>query len=357
MKNSILLLAGCIFSSIAIAQPIITSVSTPLQGNSFTETNVIIGTANEGLAGANQTWNFSFAIDTGSAVTLNFISPEGVFGANNFPTSNLVLQYTDIQGDGYVFLRNQSDKLEVMGISANTQGIEYVSTNLNPKTVYSFPVQFNSTESDTYRSVSNVNFQGALVNQKVSGSLTYQVDGYGTLITSSGTYNNVLRIKNTDNNTDSTDVTIAGFPVSSDVTTTSLVSYDYVYVQNGASYSLFNISTSTVTTADTIITTVSAVRRTPDINNSIKNNTPNTNFLLFPNPTEGKFIMNISGNPNEMQTVNVSDVSGRIAKIWNIGANPSNDIQEFDITELPSGIYFVSLANSSGITSKKIVKE
>ena len=68
----------------------------------------------------------------------------------------------------------------------------------NSKQMYKFPLAMNETLSDTFNGTATVS--GYSLTR--SGSTNGTVDGYGTLITPSGTYTNVLRIKTNQTSTD-----------------------------------------------------------------------------------------------------------------------------------------------------------
>ena len=89
--------------------------------------------------------------------------------------------------------------------------------------------------------------------------------------------------------------------------------------------------------------------------------TPETIFdgelKIVPIPTKG--IANISFNCpyQELSQINVLDISGRIVLKQNIEMQPSMNIIEIDLTNLPPGVYFVKIDNPHFSTPVKILKE
>ena len=69
---------------------------------------------------------------------------------------------------------------------------------------------------------------------------------------------------------------------------------------------------------------------------------------IYPNPIENSF--QIQTNGFVVNSVNIFDINGRNIKSFQ---NTNN----FDITELPSGIYFVEISNDEMKTTQKIIKK
>lgn len=78
-------------------------------------------------------------------------------------------------------------------------------------------------------------------------------------------------------------------------------------------------------------------------------------FDIYPNPASQKVYLNfnILGDISNTK-MTISDISGRIHKSLSVSQNQY--VQEFDITNLPIGVYFVNLINENGlIKSRKLV--
>lgn len=91
----------------------------------------------------------------------------------------------------------------------------------------------------------------------------------------------------------------------------------------------------TATAADTLL----SVEEVVSIENAV---------TIYPNPVENSF--QIQTNGFTVNSVNIFDINGRNIKSFQ---NTNN----FDITELPSGIYFVEISNDEMKTTQKIIKK
>lgn len=79
----------------------------------------------------------------------------------------------------------------------------------------------------------------------------------------------------------------------------------------------------------------------------------NDNFIssinIFPNPV--KSILNISNTKNiEIKNISITDINGRIVK------NTSDLITEINVSDLYSGVYFITIESAEGKTTEKFIK-
>ena len=72
------------------------------------------------------------------------------------------------------------------------------------------------------------------------------------------------------------------------------------------------------------------------------------NIELFPNPTKGVFSLKTS--ENKILNVTIMDLSGK--ELMNVSSNYS----QIDISNFPSGIYFLAITTEEGFATKKIIK-
>ncbi len=73
---------------------------------------------------------------------------------------------------------------------------------------------------------------------------------------------------------------------------------------------------------------------------------------LYPNPTTGKFSVTFSRALN-LAEVSITDLNG---KTLNTFKGNGHKI-DFDLSILPSGVYFIKVKDGSSVISKKVVKQ
>ncbi|MEZ4839213.1 T9SS type A sorting domain-containing protein [Flavobacterium sp.] len=76
-----------------------------------------------------------------------------------------------------------------------------------------------------------------------------------------------------------------------------------------------------------------------------------SNLKIYPNPTNG--MINLSSSTTLINTVSVTDLNGRIVKFFNLSGISQT---ELNVSELTSGMYFVSVETDLGKGTTKIVK-
>jgi hypothetical protein len=75
------------------------------------------------------------------------------------------------------------------------------------------------------------------------------------------------------------------------------------------------------------------------------------NVTIYPNPTGGILHVNLSGYKSEVIAVNVINPVGKIVKTGEILSSSS----EFNLSDLPKGLYFVELRNGTHKSTTKIL--
>src|ERR1700741_4920579 len=185
MKTKLLTIVCCASASImsVCAQPIIQNGSNvPAVG--FTA--VVSGAGNTvapGTGGANITWDLS-GLSPSELGAIEFVTPSTTPYFSTFPSSNLCIKITPTGSSVSIY---QYDKVTATrwdqianSYAGPGTGKDYTA---NPESFLKFPFQYNESFIDTFQSTS-----GGV------SSVTITYDGYGTLKTPFGTYNNVVRV-------------------------------------------------------------------------------------------------------------------------------------------------------------------
>jgi hypothetical protein len=114
-----------------------------------------------------------------------------------------------------------------------------------------------------------------------------------------------------------------------------------------AIYFDFNAPVITNTTLNTLNDLLSSVEEKAVIENG--------DVTLFPNPTATVLNVVINSKVNNTAVVNVLDLSGKVLKTKQASVNEGKTMLQEDVSELPSGIYFVQVKCNESMVTKKLV--
>jgi hypothetical protein len=179
-----------VFISVLIAAkaqgPTLTSSSAPQIGDLYTMQAVYVEGASPGSSGANQVWDYSSIIDSGTTFSESVVSPSGTPYAASFPGANIAL--SNNSGDtayGYETLSNNS--LTYLGNYISAAG--FINYNV-PRVLFQYPLSYTDSYTNPF---AGTTFNG----DSITGTDSIVADGYGTLRLPSHTYSNVLRLRYT----------------------------------------------------------------------------------------------------------------------------------------------------------------
>jgi Secretion system C-terminal sorting domain len=291
----------------AFAQPIVDFSSFNSNGSGTAYSANPIGII-AGSAGANQTWDYSAVnlITTGPITTT--VVTTAPF-ASSFPQANY-FEKTNFNGTiYYIIAKNTANaKLEFLAFVTDTSIL--VNFSPNPQTQFEFPLSYNQTISDSY---------ALSTDPTVNNFFTIQYDGYGTLITPFGTYNNVVRVKRLD----------GVFPVFSWYSVNPI--REILNIQFGSSG-------------------VTGVQFTEYPSLGLNQNEKSNSVVLFPNPTSDSF--SISSFKKDAFEYIIVDLVGKIIK-----QGISKSDEKITVENLQSGTNVIKIIDKEGnITNQKIIK-
>lgn len=75
---------------------------------------------------------------------------------------------------------------------------------------------------------------------------------------------------------------------------------------------------------------------------------------LFPNPTNGSFVLSLDQALQEQVNVQIRSIDGRLIKQYQY---QSFQREEFDLSALSSGVYILQFRTEDGVTTRKVIKE
>lgn len=303
------------------AQPSLTSQNLPSDGDSYTvytNTNLSAG-SNPGASGSNVTWDFS-SMGTGTSNSLIYSSAS----ATNYPNANIEFttqstsNYFDVTSGAYTY---------------------YGFSNASASSVFSdgqdqirVPMSYNDNYTDPFEGTYDA--FGQTLDR--TGDLDVTYDGYGTLSTPQGTYNNVIRVRIVRTSSDQ----ISGQPV-----TNSLDSIYFWYNE----YTGHPIMTYTINYVDgneqgrfaNYIDDADVVLSIPKESIEVK---------AYPNPATD--IHSIKAE-KQIESVLVYNMKGEEV----IRNNPASSSFEINVSSLPKGQYFYEMRDNKGalLSRRKLI--
>jgi hypothetical protein len=312
------------------AQPVLTATGVnPVIGESFTLFNG--NYVSPGSAGAGQTWNLS-GISGSSAGLTNVVAPSSTTYGSSFPTATVAANNTTASTVNYY--KPTSGAWENHGVVSGTTVIPYS----NPEDFLHFPFSYTNTYTDSWAG----QFVSGSYTFYRTGTTTVTADGYGTLITPTATYSNVMRVHFVQVYKDSAFV---GVPY--------VITYnndEYMWYKNGAHVQVALVYTLT-TSAGGPYTGGSYVTGTVGMEEASK-------FIsssdLFPNPAADQITLNFTLTENKKVELKIINALGQQSGITQNtdGISGENSI-EVDVTSLNPGIYFAQMMLDGNVTQTK----
>lgn len=194
MKKLYLLGQILLLSSFMFGQTEIKNAENFNEGTVLVFQNCEADNVTVGKPGEKQIWDFSnLILKEGDKTIEEMISPNETDFKDKFPKANLVEKYSDGR---LVFMNKTDTENFLLGFIEIESEMMMVYTK--PMLFAKRPIKFGDKFNDNYEteySVKGMNFKG-------NGTVSIIADGYGTLILPNGKYENVLRVKITQTQTD-----------------------------------------------------------------------------------------------------------------------------------------------------------
>lgn len=338
MRKSLLLAAWVMIAVGVQAQPVLTQAAVGAVGTSY-----YLGIQDTfspgfslGNAGPNQNWDMASLLVNGLD-TIHFVAPSSTTYGADFPTANLAIQQSSLNG-GYAYLLSSASSLDLLGIAADVLGMgQPVILHQNPATpIASFPFTYLSSFNGT--STIDVTVDATSFGIPFVDSARYKniqvrdllADGYGNLTLPAAPYTNVLRVKEINNQTDSIWIhTFLGWSLYQDSVYTDST---FTWWNNSKGYYLAQATYEggelrSIRYEDPVI-----VGRPEPTANA---------FQVYPNPAQDRLFVNTDG---KVQSIRISDLQGRV--VWQqklIGAHA-----ELPVSQLQRGYYIYTLLDKNG---------
>lgn len=311
---------------IAFSQSVISNV-VPNFGDQFVY-NAVEDAPSPGSAGANVTWDFSNETITETTGNYTVMTPAQVDGSENFPGTTMVWTVDVGFGALRAFMSFDNNAFTSYGEQFEGAGFSSVNTYTDPMVHFTYPLIYQNTGSDVYSGTTS-SFSG---ENDFSGSKSFVVDGYGTVITPYGTYSDVLRVTTINTQT----MTVVGLEVVSNSTETSWYSPDYpAPVMTILHSEDYNDGTNT----DSTKSMSALVSYTPASSTGLADHDNQNAFNIYPNPASDQVTLSFL-NATANTVVNIYSSTGKLVKTK---SNFQSD-QKLDVSSLSPGIYIAVLS-------------
>ncbi len=287
-----------------------------------------------GDSGENITWDFS-TLSSPTLISSTLVDPSSLSGGSNFPNANIGVKDDVLNNESYYYTSPNAQGF-YGAISNGSQGTTYV-TYTDPQDWVQYPMTYQDQFSDT--------FAGTVETSAVfdrSGTAEVVADGYGTLITPAGTYNNVIRLKTTMDYGDS----FNGTP---------FITYEetrYLWYDAGRGFPLMTLSM--LNGGGASINSLSYLEISPLATSSPLAQT--LGLSVSPNPASDW--INIEYELTDQLAVNASIRNLMGQEVLNI----SNEVQHagahqlgIDLSGLSNGTYFLHLVIDKKVASHKVL--
>ena len=306
------------------AQPIITiSGYTPSIGS--TVSNVTNGGGfSQGAAGANQTWDLSTIGNTGNSTT-SFVSVGSVPTGALFPSASIAAT----SSGSTVFYKFTANEFQNVGMSISTINFIYS----DPEVYLRFPMTMGSTYTDHFKC--SFTSGSTFIRE---GNTTVTADGYGTVMTPNGTYNNVLRVHIQQEYTDSTDGFVIPYLV-----------HIYWWIKEGVKSPLAYVNTiesnGTITNNGGYLTGNVGIFDQSEVFNSIE---------LYPVPATNELNVALNSDKYQKSQFKITNSLGQaVIEQKNYAIQAGNNLYNIDIAQLLEGVYFLQIILDNGSVETK----
>jgi len=347
MKKFILLQTCLLIAILGFSQgPVLTMYnSAPVPGDCFLSyladtTGVVAGDP-----GANMTWDYS-NLNIGTEMVYEIYQDTTYVSFTNFPN------FTTLYGAGntYYFL-NISDSAYRMVGEAHYPGALYMGPDrlLNysdPATIMRYPMSYPLSFTDHYAAYSSAMFTEIFRE----GVTSTKADGYGKLILPFTTINNVIRMRITTDNTDSTIVSLFN--------TTSVVhSHDVKYLwYDGITKTPVLVIEYPGNHSSAFNQT--SVRVAAWMAGAGDRNSCKPVFSVYPNPASNNLHVSfILAGQTDVTFALLTVTGNELLRVPAEALSPGNHKQCIDISGIPGGLYILKCTAGKESTFHKIFVE
>lgn len=318
-----------------LAQPVMTAADHMSVGEGYTSYSVINPAGlDTTITGPNAVWNYAGLTSSGSD-EITFVNPNTQPGFSNFSDATLAYQAVTAGGaTTYTFFNLNNSEWALNGIYV--AGASPTVINYQPNLPYMvFPFTYNTNINSTLQATTLAN--GITIYREGTQNLRY--DGYGTLTTPDGTFQDVIRYRIEQTFIDS--FFIQG--------TTSITNYHSIsFIWTNAERGLAPLLSWAVLESD-FGPSVTAYWVDPGVL-SASNVEKSSPTIVAPNPASKQFSIN-QLDPNTPAQISVIDLSGRIVH----EQTSTGSVAPVYVPQLHAGVYMVRVQTADKTEMHRIV--
>jgi len=348
MKKILLLSLTCLSIS-AMAQITITSSDLPEAGKKYFRSQPSNASIiDESETGANHTWDYTeLQRDSRDTLIYQKVSNTPIFYQFLF-NNPLSPSYMATEGrwsedvnlggfitmsDNYLFSKQTSSDWTEVGIGTTISGVPLPTQYSDIKTKLKLPLNYQDFNTDDYSYLIQIPTIGV---SGQDGTLTYEVDGWGTIKLPGGTYD-AIRVKTELNKSDTIYLDALNFGLK--IPSSEVI---YEWYAKGEGFPVLTVTKS-------LFGAVTTVLYSDDLISGINNSLAVGLNKLYPNPATNMLNLDLVSNN---LSVTVLDVSGSVVLQPN-ELSPS----QIDVSMLPKGMYFVKIENQESQEILRFVKQ
>jgi len=334
-------LAALLLCTTASAQITLLETDMPQIGDQIVRRIDSIPSYGPGNAGANQNWDFSGAVNE-FTTTANILNVASTPYSSTFASSDQA-----IEGDGnsFLFVNQSATDVVVDGVAGDLlQTGELIEAPFTSSlTLHEFPRTYESSFIDGYGFIAEVDGSGFVpsvyrVRLIHTGTVYDTTDGYGTLITPTGTYD-ALRVKSTTYANNITEFKFLAFSPWTEFTNEPDTSISYAWYAKMGKLAIAEYTYDSLGNPGRFV--YSTVP--PEVNVGIVSNENSSETFLYPLPANNQVCIGGGGLSAGINTAEIFNVEGKMVSRENIRNNC------VDTKGIKNGLYLLRIKNAKGI--------
>lgn len=317
----------------AFSQTTITKAfNDPVVGDNVNNQQVT-GTVNNTGSGANVTYDNS-ALTGGGIAVLSYSTPSAG-DITSYPGTTI--KSTD--GTNSTYLKQSATTLEMTGAVISAGTLNFSADNA---TIMTYPLSYGNTSTDNAKG----SFTTTLANGLLKGTVTVNADATGTLLLAANTYNNILRVKITQNfNLYQSSDTNYVFPIG------TLTGTTYQYYNMQSKFPLLTYAEGNISVPLLGINQNSSDATAQAFTFLAANNFSSDKIIsLYPNPAENFIYLKMLEETGKTSGT-IYNMEGKLIKQVLLKNNV------IDISDLSAGEYLLRIENKNIQQSMKFIKK